>query len=96
MKILKRCLNCFGTGRMMGGGMIMKECQNCKGKGKIETVDDEIAYLQKQSEKKFLKDKRTKHYKAAKAKLKSLDESMTDEQIEKILDEELEKCPDSD
>lgn len=31
-----RCFTCGGTGKIMGGGMIMKDCHTCDSTGKIE------------------------------------------------------------
>jgi len=47
---LKMCIPCAGSGRVMGGGMLIKDCDECDGRGKISYVDDEIDYIaQKQS-----------------------------------------------
>jgi hypothetical protein len=78
----KRCIPCAGSGKMMGNGMLMTDCHQCNGKGKIDIVKNEIDYL-------LSKD--TEHYKEAKDKIKALDDSMTDAEAEKILDEELKK-----
>lgn len=77
-----RCASCYGSGKIMGGGMIMKSCDQCNGHGKIEVADDDIDYLLK---------KGTDHYKQAKDRIKQSDSSLTDEDAEQMLDEELSK-----
>ncbi len=64
----------------MGGGMMMSDCSDCDGSGKI--------YEKKLTE---VMSKESDEYKKAKDKIKSLDENMTEEQAEKLLDEELDK-----
>jgi len=71
----RRCPLCIGTGKMLGGGMIYKSCKTCDGVGKI----------------KDLMSKDGDAYKSAKKRIKALDENMTDEVAEKLLDEELGK-----
>ena len=46
----KMCIPCAGSGKVMGGGMMIKDCDQCDGRGKVTYVDDEIDFLaQKQS-----------------------------------------------
>ncbi len=33
-----RCHGCYGSGKMMGGGMVQKRCDACEGSG---VIDDE-------------------------------------------------------
>lgn len=33
-----RCHGCYGSGKMMGGGMISKRCDVCEGSGQVDTV----------------------------------------------------------
>lgn len=75
----KRCNRCSGTGRVMGGGMIMWDCKHCDGTGKIFEEPD------------FEMKKDTEEYKKTKKKIKDLDPKMTEKQAEKLLDEELVK-----
>jgi RecJ-like exonuclease len=30
-----RCKNCVGSGKVMGGGMLMADCDECEGVGKL-------------------------------------------------------------
>jgi len=76
-----RCTCCQGSGKMIGGGMLRVQCSLCEGSGKI-IPKAEIDYS---------KVKDTNGYKSAKARLKDKDKSLTDEQAEKILDNELKK-----
>jgi hypothetical protein len=82
----KRCIPCGGSGRVMGGGMMMNDCEHCDGLGKIIVSDDDIDYLAKKQN-----DKELESYKKAKKNIKSVDESITDDQAERILDDELNK-----
>lgn len=77
-----RCIPCSGSGRVMGGGMMMADCDNCDGEGKIRVVDDEID---------FLTMKQTEGYQNAKKRLQSKHENLSDEEAEKLLDEAFEK-----
>ena len=79
----KRCLACVGSGKVMGGGMMMHDCEVCDGLGKIFVADDPIDFLNK---------KNTEAYIESKEKLKQQAPDLKDEYIEKILDEELEKA----
>jgi len=45
-----RCLPCNGSGRMMGGGMLMQDCEHCDGKGKIEDGKVQLADYKKTPE----------------------------------------------
>jgi RecJ-like exonuclease len=75
-----RCKVCIGTGSILGGGMMMKDCYECDGSGKIIKEDF-----------KEIMNKNSNEYKNAKKRIKSLDDKITDEEAEKLLDEELEK-----
>ena len=77
---LTRCKYCSGSGRMMGGGMLMKDCDQCNGKGKIEKVEIDLPQA-----------KKTDGYKNAKKRLKESNKSLSDTDAEKILDTELQK-----
>lgn len=74
-----RCDICVGSGKVMGGGMIYHDCFKCAGVGSVNIDDD------------FFIAKDSDSYKSAKDKIKALDEKMTDEEAEKLLDEELGK-----
>jgi DnaJ-class molecular chaperone len=73
----KRCQRCAGSGKVMGGGMMMQECDNCEGIGKLFVSENEID---------FLTMKQTDSYQQAKGKLKAADTSITDEKAEELLD----------
>jgi len=76
----KRCIPCNGSGRVMGGGMMLSDCEHCDGKGKIDEPENEL---------EFLLTKDSKRYQEAKEKIKKLDPVMSDTAAEQILDEEL-------
>lgn len=78
----KRCMPCGGSGRVMGGGMMMMDCDNCDGYGKVTVVDDEIDYLVM---------KQTEGYQKAKKRLQASNENLSDEEAEQLLDEAFEK-----
>lgn len=83
MKIkMMRCLPCNGSGRVMGGGMMMADCENCDGRGKIQEVDDELDYLAM---------KQTQSYLNAKERLMSKNVNLTHEEAEELLDDAFEK-----
>jgi hypothetical protein len=75
----KRCIPCGGSGKVMGGGMMLVDCDHCDGHGKIIVVEPD--YLAKDTES----------YKKAKDGIKKLDTNLSDSDAEKILDEEIEK-----
>lgn len=77
-----RCKSCVGSGKVMGGGMIIKDCDQCDGTGKI--------YV-KEKKEQFEIEKNNKHYKKAIKNIKGLDNKITDQEAEKIFHEELEK-----
>lgn len=76
----KRCIPCGGSGKVMGGGMMLVDCDHCDGIGKIIIIE-EPNYLAKD----------TDSYKKAKDGIKKLDTKLSDSDAEKILDEEIEK-----
>lgn len=75
-----RCSCCGGSGKVMGGGMITeRRCDNCYGTGKPpEKID-------------YKKAKRTKSYKDAKRRLQDKNVTMSEVEVEKMLDDELQK-----
>jgi hypothetical protein len=76
----KRCNTCVGSGRVMGGGMMMWNCEICDGSGKVILPDDPIDHIMR---------KESEAYQNAKAKIKGLDDKLTDTDAEKLLDAEL-------
>lgn len=75
----KRCIPCGGSGKAMGGGMILADCDHCDGHGKIDVPPDEIEYLLA---------KNTEHYNKAKDEIKELG-NLSDKEAETILDENI-------
>lgn len=76
-----RCNTCVGSGKVMGGGMMMIDCDDCDGKGKI-FIDEQ---------KEFVIDKNSKHYKEAIKNIKQLNAGITQEKAEEIFEDELKK-----
>lgn len=74
-----RCSTCAGSGQVMGGGMMMWDCDSCDGAGKII----------KQEPRKFKMSKTDKSYKKAVKEIQDLDPSLTKEEAQKIMDDEL-------
>lgn len=72
----KRCFACVGSGKIMGGGMIMKDCPHCAGSGFIA-----IREL----------DKRSKTYRDAIDKIMKLNEGISRDEAAKMFDDEYEK-----
>jgi len=70
---------CYGSGTMMGGGMMQRNCDHCDGTGKVVKQIDEV----------LAKD--TVAYKETIAKIKETDTSITDEQADKIFTDEFAK-----
>ena len=77
-KIMCQC--CAGSGKIMGGGMIMRDCDECSGAGSIIEADDDIEYLQL---------KATDSYKDAIQKIKKVDPELSTEDAEEIFKKEL-------
>jgi DnaJ-class molecular chaperone len=80
-----RCKVCTGSGRVMGGGMIMKDCDHCNGYGTVNEQSQPVIKI----------DKESKGYKEAINSIKALDSSMTDDQAKDIFEKEFAKL-DSD
>jgi hypothetical protein len=78
----KRCIPCAGSGKLMGGGMMINDCDHCRGSGKITQPNDEIDYLQL---------KTTESYKKAIDSIKSSDDKITHEKAEEMFKEEFDK-----
>jgi len=43
---LKFCVPCGGSGKMMGGGMIINDCSQCNGRGKTEVIENDLEFLE--------------------------------------------------
>ena len=78
----KRCSDCGGSGRVMGGGMINHDCDTCFGSGKVEEINNEIDYLEI---------KNTEAYSKAKKRLKKKHVELSDDEADKLLSEAFEK-----
>jgi len=87
MKNVKKCIQCAGSGIVMGIGMIQCDCHNCNGKGKVEEAIDDIEYLEVKS---------SESYNKAIDQIKSLDSSISDEKAKELFDEELKKIEKDD
>lgn len=74
-----RCKPCNGSGKVMGGGMLLSDCDSCDGVGKTYPLAEH---------KEIKLDKENKHYKKAINKIKDLHENISDEEAEKIFEEE--------
>jgi hypothetical protein len=85
-----RCKPCGGSGRVMGGGMMLADCETCDGAGKIY-VDEPVP---KKVDIKI--DRSNKHYKDAIKKIKALGKDITDEKAETIFAEELKNINNSE
>lgn len=81
---MQRCDICIGSGKVMGGGMIYKSCEKCLGAGKLSLKKDCEHFDIEMVKGNVI-------YNNALDKIKALDASMSDEQAEKLLDEELTK-----
>jgi hypothetical protein len=78
----RRCTPCYGSGQLMGGGMLMKDCPHCDGRGKIALPDDEIEFLHMQT---------TDSYKDAIENIKKSNPEITDTEAKDIFKQELNK-----
>lgn len=77
-----RCKPCNGSGKVMGGGMMLADCDNCDGVGKL--------YV----EEPFKMDKESPHYKNAIGRIKELNPALSDNDCEVIFNRELETLDD--
>jgi septal ring factor EnvC (AmiA/AmiB activator) len=77
-----RCKACNGSGKVMGGGMMMAECDDCEGAGRIAIVKDDMNELNVRT---------TESYKKAIEEIRAMSSSITEEQAKKMFDQELEK-----
>lgn len=81
----KRCNVCYGSGRVMGGGMMQHDCEECDGTGKIYFVENDIAELEK------LKNEHNKSYDKAIKEITNLDPNLSEEKAKEIFDEEFKR-----
>jgi DnaJ-class molecular chaperone len=90
----KMCINCAGTGKVVGGGMLTQDCETCDGEGKIDIHNEikEIEVSKTISEKshhdEIKIDKRSKDYRDSIKRLQKVS-NLTREEAEKMLDKEL-------
>lgn len=80
MRETKFCQPCSGSGKLLGGGMIIVDCNHCEGRGRTEEENDELEYLHL---------KTTDSYKSAIDKIKSVNDNVSDEEAEEIFKKEL-------
>jgi DnaJ-class molecular chaperone len=73
--IKKRCPACVGSGKVMGGGMMMTECDECDGRGKIYEKSEPVI------------DKDSKEYKNAITNIKKLGDNISDEQADQMFED---------
>ena len=78
----KRCTPCGGSGKVMGGGMMIHDCQPCKGSGKVSEAIDDIEYLQV---------KETESYQNAIKNIQKMDSNLSQEEAEDIFKSEFDK-----
>lgn len=76
-----RCSTCAGSGQVMGGGMMMWDCDHCDGKGKITKIEPTKFKLKKESPR----------YKKAVKEIQKLDPNLSEEEAQKVMDDELAK-----
>ncbi len=85
-----RCKTCYGSGKVMGGGMMQHDCDECDGTGKIVFIEDDIKELER------LKAKEEESRQKAINEIKELDPNMSDEKAKEIFEEEFKKLEDED
>jgi len=76
---ITRCMNCNGSGKLMGGGMMMIDCDTCMGKGKVSDGKVSIEDI-----------KNTDSYREAVRNIRALNPVLSKEQAEKLFDDEFE------
>lgn len=76
----KRCSICSGSGKVMGGGMMLWDCDDCDGNGKILIIETTV--------------QETESYNEAIESIKALDPSIDDDKAKEIFDEEFKKIED--
>lgn len=74
---ITRCMNCNGSGKLMGGGMIMIDCDTCFGKGKISDGKVTIQDI-----------KNTDSYREAVKNIRAMNPVITQVEAEKLFDDE--------
>jgi hypothetical protein len=70
------CTACYGSGELLGVGMINIDCHHCDGKGKKEKIEI---------------DKQSKSYKTAVKKIKALNSDISDDKAHEIFEDEFNK-----
>ena len=95
--MLNRCAPCGGVGRVLHMGGQTRECKHCFGTGNVTLVEDEIAYLERETIKpvELPAHKRTVKYSEAREKLRkklrTKDYEPTNEHLEQLLDKAMGK-----
>lgn len=85
-----RCKVCYGSGKVMGSGMVQNDCEECNGTGKIIVIEDDILELEK------IKAREEESRQKAISEIKGLDPNMSDEKATQIFDEEFKKLEDEE
>lgn len=83
------CLNCAGSGQVLGNGMIIDECKSCFGVGKIDDVDTNSSgsvHSDDNGSAKHIIDKRSKAYRQSIKELLKTDPSLTITQAQELFE----------
>lgn len=78
--VTTRCLPCYGSGKLLGGGMITKDCYHCFGKGNIDVVPEE-------NEIEFLSMQQSDAYKSSVKRIAD-QANVSEEEARKLLEKE--------
>jgi len=78
---MEHCLNCSGSGTVMGTGMLSHDCYVCDGEGKTSNLESEIAKI------KPIVDRKAPAYKSAIKEIMSVNKNISREQAETLFDE---------
>ena len=78
MEKSKRCHACLGSGKLMGGGLILKDCKYCKNPQKEVSMRDTQAY--KKSVKRIQKKCKISEQEAQKI----IDRELSNEEIKTV------------
>ena len=77
-----RCLQCAGSGKIMGSGMQIQDCSKCDGYGDLSCSNEA---------KKQIIDKRSKSYKEAIKDLQAIHPDYTRDEVCELFEEEFSK-----
>lgn len=54
--MLTRCVACYGSGKMMGSGMIQHDCDACDGVGKVDKTDYAASEVYKEARDEIMRE----------------------------------------